>query len=696
MTIDMSQFLQTFYEESFEGLEVMETGLLDLDIGAADTEEINTIFRAAHSIKGGSGTFGLNEVASFTHLMETLLDELRDGRRDVSQPVVDLLLHSVDCLREMLTANQNEEALDEERINELKAQLDATLKGDDSAVTAEATETVQEAGEAVASGWHIVFKPHPHLFQTGNDPLRILRELEELGTLNVNADISALPPFTEINPEESYLAWTMELLGNVERATLDDVFAWVEDDCDLEITPLAGPEKPAAEAPSPAALKQEGKADEAISGELVVERRKTDRRGGDRRGGERRKSGSDGGSIRVAIEKVDAVINLVGELVITQSMLSTLGENFDMGQLQKLRDGLGQLERNTRELQEDVMRMRMLPISFVFNRFPRLVHDLSNQLGKQVQLEMSGESTEVDKTVTEKLTDPLVHLVRNSMDHGIEPSVEERLAAGKPEVGTVWLNAYHKGGNIVIEVKDDGRGINAEKVLNIAIERGLVTPDAQLTPEQIYDLIFQPGFSTAEQVSDVSGRGVGMDVVRKNIQSLGGSIEIASEPGKGSCFTVRLPLTLAILDGQTVSVGDQSYIVPLISIVESIQIKRGRFRHVAGKGETFKLREQYIPVVRLSRVFNVAGATTEDEDALLVVVEAEGKQVALLVDDLHGQQQVVIKSMEANYQRVDGISGATILGDGTVALILDITGMVQLAKGQTEQSPPTGGEPEAA
>lgn len=331
------------------------------------------------------------------------------------------------------------------------------------------------------------------------------------------------------------------------------------------------------------------------------------------------------------------------------------------------------------------MQMRMLPISFTFSRIPRMVHDLSEKLGKKVELKVSGEQTELDKTVIEKIGDPLVHLVRNSLDHGLE-TPQERLAAGKSEVGSLWLSAYHKGGNIIIEVKDDGHGLNADKILAKAIERELVAPDAQLTPEQINELILLPGFSTAEEVSDVSGRGVGMDVVRRNIQSLGGSIEISSQPGTGSTFTVRLPLTLAILDGQSVAVGEEVYIVPLVSIIESIQIKPEMVSRVAGKGETFKLRDEYVPIIRLYDLFGTDARATELVDGLLVVVEGEGRKIGLFVDDLLGQQQVVIKSLETNYQRVDGISGATILGSGAVALILDIPGLIRIAnQGATVQ-----------
>lgn len=671
----MSQFLQTFFEESSEGLEIMETGLLNLDVGTADSEEINTIFRAAHSIKGGSATFGLSAVASFTHHMETLLDELRDGRRDVTQEVVDLLLQSVDCLRELLEAAQNNDEFDAQRIQQTEDEMQRVLDGNASTApsdeAAEAGTSTVIADTTAGNGWRIKFKPHHNLYMTGNDPLRIIAELDEMGEMSAELEMDELPALAELNPEESFLGWNILLQGEVSREQLDDVFAWVEDECDLEFTPLAG-EATAEEtvAPQPAESAPTG-----APAATVAAKRKT----------EQRKASGDGGSIRVAIDKVDTVINLVGELVITQSMLSTLGEDFQPEDIQKLRDGLAQLERNTRELQEDVMRMRMLPISFVFNRFPRLVHDLCQQLGKQVELKMTGESTEVDKTVTEKLTDPLVHLIRNSMDHGIEPSAADRIAAGKPELGTVNLNAYHKGGNIVIEVKDDGRGLNAEKIRNKAIEKGLINANALLTDEECYELIMQPGFSTADQLSDVSGRGVGMDVVRKNIQSLGGSIEITSEQGVGSCFTVRLPLTLAILDGQTVVVGTQNYIVPLVSIVESIQVRDEMFNQVAGKGETFKLRDQYIPVIRLHEMFGEEPVIHNTFGGLLMVVESEGKKVALMVDDLQAQQQVVIKSMEANYEKIDGISGATILGDGTVALILDINGVIQIHKNRSSK-----------
>ena len=686
MTIDMAQFHQVFFDESFEGLDIMESGLLDMDAGNADLEQINAIFRAAHSIKGGSGTFGFTNISDFTHVMETLLDEMRDGRRQVSADAINVLLRSVDVLREMLTAASEDGELNEAHVREQQAELERVLNEGAQAGVSPAEEAAAPPETRQPTGWHIVFRPHAHMMRTGNDPVRILRELGSLGELEVEADLSDLPSLDEIEPEDCYLSWDLRLTGDVSRDQLDDVFAWVEDDCDLAIMPML-PEQPAA-APDPAPAVEAGATEPAAPQVKAVpapeERRNgVDRRGeGDRRKGDRRKSATasqGSSSIRVDISKIDALINMVGELVITQSMLSLLGEDFDMSRVERLQEGLSQLERHTREMQESVMQIRMLPISFTFSRFPRLVHDLSTKMGKKIELKMTGETTEVDKTVIEKIGDPLVHLVRNSLDHGIELPAD-RIAAGKPETGTVELNASHRGGNIIIEIKDDGKGLNPDVLLNKAIERGLVPADANLTDQQIYELIFMAGFSTAEQVSDVSGRGVGMDVVRRNINELGGSIEIWSELGKGSSFTIRLPLTLAILDGQTVSVGEETYIVPLVSIIESIQIQADMINLVAGKGETFKLRDEYLPIVRLHQVLGIEGAkATELTEGLLVVVEGEGRRCGLFVDDLLGQQQVVIKSLEANYRKVDGISGATILGDGSVALILDVPGLIRLA-----------------
>lgn len=814
----MSQFLATFYEESFEGLDIMETELLALNVGEADLETINTIFRAAHSIKGGSGTFGLNDVATFTHVMETLLDEMRDGKREVTQDGVNILLESVDVLREMLSTLQAEEALDVDRIAIVKKKLDNLLDGETAEVVTPDSVASPSVATATATsssnnGWIISFKPHTDMLQTGNDPVRMFRELSALGEYSVVADTSSLSEFLLMEPENSALSWEITLKGDISETAVTEVFDWVEDECDLTITPLLSsssessasdgeldiklledtfamlapqgeklvarfyeelfkrypevqslfsgttPKKQQAKLLAALqlvvsnlrnqdvlvnALTEMGKrhqdygvkpeqykivaltlldvmaefageawtdtvsqtwsaaldlvANTMVNGYTVLEKpvrepaspvtpiKESARAKSEAPSSAgaatttKRKATTESSSIRVSIDKVDELINMVGELVITQSMLSQLGEeeDFDETHIEKLKNGLMQLERNTREMQENVMRIRMLPISFVFQRFPRLVHDLSGKLDKKIELVLSGESTELDKTVMEKIGDPLVHLVRNSLDHGIEIPAD-RIAAGKPETGEIHLNAFHEGGNIVIEITDDGAGLNLEKILAKAKSSGIVGDNEKLLDEEIADLIFRPGFSTAEVVSDVSGRGVGMDVVRRNIRALGGTVEVKTNTGTGSTFTIRLPLTLAILDGQSIVVGDEVYIVPLVAIIESIQVDTALVNDITGQNQVYKLRDEYIPIVKLCDVFNVKPLHEKMEDGLIVVVEAEGKKVGLQVDDLLGQQQVVIKSLETNFKSIEGISGATILGDGTVALILDVSGLIAIS-----------------
>ncbi|RLA23917.1 MAG: chemotaxis protein CheA [Gammaproteobacteria bacterium] len=687
MTIDMEQFHQVFFEESFEGLDVMETGLLNLSPGTADMEEINTIFRAAHSIKGGSGTFGFMDVSAFTHVMETLLDEMRDGRRQVEQRGVNVLLGSVDCLREMLAAIQSGADVDADSVNQHQKELEVELNGGDGGAANEPEEVAVEQAEqpvvsSVKPGWHIIFCPHAHLMKTGNDPVRMFRELEELGNLIVEADFRGLPEIQDIDPEECHLSWDIRLEGEIERQEIDEVFDWVEDDCDMTIISFADEAGKSTTTVVEKAVSIESateKPDEPPSTKAASQAAPKPATAA-KQPNKKPAAKPASASIRVDTAKIDSLINMVGELVITQSMLSSLGDNFDMTRLDLLQSGLSQLESHTRELQQSAMGIRMMPISFVFSRFPRLVHDLSSKMGKQIELKLSGENTEVDKTVIELISDPLVHLVRNSLDHGVEMP-DERVAAGKPALGTVHLNAFHRGGNIVIEVTDDGNGLDGDKLFNKAVEKGVIEADAILTEKEKFDLIFAAGFSTAEVVSDVSGRGVGMDVVRKNIEALGGHVEIRSKLGKGSTFAIYLPLTLAILDGQSVAVGDETYIVPLGSIIESFNLRSEMISHVAGRGETFRLRDEYLPILRMQKLFGVESSGTEDSsDGLLVVVEGQGTRCGLLVDDLLGQQQVVIKSLETNYRNIEGISAATILGDGSVGLILDIPGLLRLAK----------------
>ncbi len=538
----------------------------------------------------------------------------------------------------------------------------------------------------------IQFSPHTNMLKTGNEPLRLFRELEESGSLNVKALTDQLPSWSELDPENCYLQWHVEIDSDATNDSLMQVFEWVMDEADIVIHPSSSTsssdspiddstvtenaiEEFSIDVPSVALdpVVTGSKPSEAMPPKSQVSKPTT-------ASTPKESTPRESTSIRVDIDKVDALINMVGELVITQSMLGQLGKDFDIGNLPKLLEGLNQLEQNTRELQESVMRIRMLPISVAFNRFPRMVRDLSRRLNKKIELKLIGEQTELDKTVMEKIGDPLVHLVRNALDHGIEMP-EERRQAGKSETGEVCLNAYHQSGNVVIEIKDDGKGLDRERILNKAIEKGLITErDAKdMNSSQVYDLIFQPGFSTAQEVSDVSGRGVGMDVVRRNIQALSGTVEIDSTLGVGSKITIRLPLTLAILDGQLVRIGNNTYIFPLVAIVESLESHENMVSKVASGCTVFQLRDEYVPIIRLYEIFGVRSEHTTLDDALLVVVENDGEKVAILVDELLAQQQVVIKSLEQNYQRVEGVSGATILGDGTVAMILDIPGLVKLA-----------------
>jgi len=599
----MDEIRQIFLEESTEGLDVMESGLLALEPGAADMETINDIFRAAHSIKGGGGTFGFLEVSDFTHWVETILDEMRSGERDVTEHGITLLLESVDCLRGMMDTINAKSDYDTPRISALQARIQALLDGSDQPPAAESVDTSEAESSALVS----------------EEPaVETLMEPEQ--------------PTDDLLPESAEQEVTADVPPEVKEAKLEPK--------------TEQKEAPTTESKSPKAAPESG-----------------------------------GSSIRVNVEKVDSLLNLVGELVITQSMLGRFKKEFNVNDLSDLRDGLAQLESNTRELQESAMQIRMLPIKVAFSRFTRLVRDLSRSLGKKVKLELLGEQTELDKTVLEKIGDPLVHLVRNSLDHGIE-TVEKRIAAGKSEEGLLRLSAFHEAGHIVIEISDDGAGLDRDRILAKAIDRGLVSEDEQLTDDAIHMLIFNAGFSTADQVSDLSGRGVGMDVVRRNIQDLGGRIDIESELGVGSKFTIRLPLTLAILDGQLVRVGKEIYIVPLLSIVESVFINPERVNVVANNSMLYRLREEFLPITDLRAIcggYHKDMTLNVDElnDKLLVVIETAGKRYGIVVDDLEDQQQVVIKGLENNYKHVHGLAGATILGDGSVALILDIPGLAQ-------------------
>lgn len=721
MSNDFAQFQDAFFEEAAEHLAVVEEGLLQLEQHPDDLDLLNKIFRSAHSIKGASGMFGFNAVAQFTHKMETLLDLLRNGQAAVTSAIADLLLKATDCLKTLIDAAKSGTPVDNETVQRLTVELAAASAGNAPAVkqTAEPAKAVVAAPASQAPGYAINWIPPEWLFQRGLDPLQVIKELGDLGTLSqVVVDVSRLPDLAEMDPERCYLSWSMQLKTGKDRQVVDAVFEFVREDSVLTIeevpgkeSGVKGEEQRSSALPHPSSLTPDGIEDGPKPlGEILVESGVVSRAALDgalaqqKRVGEilieqqavtpqqveqalqkqRQQEGAsqskkaDTASIRVDTAKIDKLINLVGELVITQSMLSDLGTRFEMNQIHVLLERMAQLERNTREIQERVMSIRMLPIGTAFSRFPRLVRDLSAKAGKKIQLVISGEETELDKTVIESIGDPLTHLVRNSADHGLE-TPEVRLDDNKPEVGTIRLNAFHEGGNICITVEDDGRGLDREKILAKAAKQGLIAENEKLTDDQIWSMIFKPGFSTADKITDISGRGVGMDVVKRNIENLGGTISIKTEKGKGTRFTLKLPLTLAIIEGMTVRVGRETYIVPLLSILESLQPRSESVKTVIGKGELINVRNTYLPIVRLYEVFSLQPEHTDPTKGILLILETEGECVAVLVDEILGQQQVVIKSMEQNFRKVEGIAGATILGDGTVGFILDVRGLLEIA-----------------
>jgi len=638
MEFDLSRFRDTFFQEADEHLGEMESGLLQLE-GNPDPEILNAVFRGAHSIKGASGTFGFEDVAHFTHAMEGLLDRMRSGAVDPSAERIGLLLKSLDTLRRLLDAARSGAAAPPEAKQTSDSLLVAQRAGE---YRPDAPVKVR-AQDRAAAHWRVRFAPSPEILRQGMDPVLVLRDLGRLGkVVKVEVDLSALPPLASLEADNCYLAWRVELAAEAREAEIRDVFAFVEDGATIEIQRAAAPEAPAART--------------------------------------RALAGTESGTIRVATGKVDKLIDLVGELIIAQSMASQVLEAFQPADLNRLQETFAEVERYTRELQERLMRVRMLPIGNAFSRFPRLIRDLAAATGKQVALQIEGEETELDKSVVERMADPLTHLVRNAFDHGIEPA-EERAAAGKPPSGTIGLKARHQGGSVVLEVSDDGRGLDRERILTKARASGLAAGDENPPDEQVFSYIFEPGFSTAATVSDISGRGVGMDVVKKSVEGLNGAIGIRSEPGRGVTFRIQLPLTLAILDGLLLRVGGQRFVLPLVSIMESIAPRKEQLRQVAGGGEVIVLRGEPLPLVRLTRLFEIA-REEEDEAAggLAVIVENRGKRLALLVDELLGQQQVVIKSLETNFRKVEGAAGATILGDGQPALILDVAAIAEMAR----------------
>ncbi len=738
--MDLDQFKQTFIEEAFELLEDMEEKLLKLDYNEVDLDDINAIFRCAHSIKGGAGSFGFDRLVSFTHILEFLLDAYRNEEIAVTEGGIDALLRSVDVLNVLITAAQNDYEAELGFEDELKAELQQLCGTSDvqSVIPANLLPINGKQKEEAAFGlfadeaepassdsiilddnssdeklFDIIFIPERELFTSGNEPLFIIRELAKLGDAEVSISTDSLPQLEDLDPIDCYISWNIKLRTFETKDNILEVFEFVEDECKLEINVISEG-KPNQDDPDGAFglfaddlantsstidIKDDPDGafglfvDELPEQELTeinnltsvdaVDLTKSD----NVKVSNKPKAEKDTkkqavpavSSIRVDINKIDRMVNMVGELVITQAMIMQRLEELPQEYLEKLVSGVSELSRHTRELQEAVMSVRMQPVSSVFSRMPRIVRDLSRKLKKNVKIEMKGEATEIDKTVIESLSDPLTHMIRNSVDHGIEmPDV--RVENGKDAEGTILLSADSSGGRIIIEISDNGAGINREKVLAKAIEKGVVAEDANLAPEEIDMLVFAAGFSTADAVTDVSGRGVGMDVVRKNIKDLGGDIEMINVPGQGSTFSISLPLTLAILDGMVIRSGDEKYIIPINNILETMQVKTSEVKNVKSDEEVINVRGEFIPLAHLKDIFNINKSEKDNSDNILIVLVETGRQkIGIVVDDLLGQQQVVIKNLEENSDPVKGISGATILGDGNVSLILDVAQILKMS-----------------
>ena len=697
---------ETFFQECEEQLAELESGLLAMESGDTDPETINAVFRAVHSIKGGAGAFSLDALVRFAHVFETALDEMRSGRLAPTDTVVKTLLRAADVLADLVRAAHDGGTADEAHSAALVEELKA-LGPEGAGEEAESEEdwgdfsfqplsAAAPSAPAAGGGWRVRFKPRADLYAKANEAALLLRELARLGETVVELDTTDLPALTDLDPEAAYLAWTVTLTGGADEAAVREVFEFVDGDCELEVVSTAPgavaddttappdsgemldisallarvqavAETPAPEAapdaPAPALAATPSEPSSPPDGQCQSRKPEA------------------GATIRVDLERVDRLIDLVGELVINQAMLSQRVMEAGFARASGVAMGLDELEQLTREIQDSVMAIRAQPVKSVFQRMPRLAREVAAMTGKPVRLVTEGEGTEVDKTVIERLADPLTHMIRNAIDHGLE-SPEKRAEAGKPAEGVVRLTAAHRSGRIVIEVSDDGGGINRERVKAIAVERGLIAADATLSDEEIDNLIFMAGFSTASEVSDISGRGVGMDVVRRSIQALGGRITITSRPGKGSTFTMSLPLTLAVLDGMVVSVQNQTLVAPITAIVETLLPKAGDVHSLGGHARVIAIRDTYVPLIDVGMALGYRADPLPATQGVALLIEGEGgARAARLGDAIQGQRQVVIKSLEANYRQVPGVAAATILGDGRVALILDIDTIVAVSRG---------------
>ncbi|MFC3072521.1 chemotaxis protein CheA [Shinella pollutisoli] len=757
--MDMNEIKEIFFQECEEQLAELESGLLRLNDGDRDPETVNAVFRAVHSIKGGAGAFGLDDLVSFAHVFETTLDCVRSNRLEPTQDVLKVMLKSADVLADLTNAARDGGGVDETRSRALIGELEALARGEtpvaseapatkpaapahQAAAPAPAVETppVNDEGfqpipfsfddfgdeppiEPYVPTCEIVFRPKKELYAKGNEATLLLRDLSRLGEMSIYCDMDRLPSLAEMNPEEAYFSWKISVTSDKGEDGVRSVFEFAEWDCELDIrtveeetvgeAPAEDEELPMQPVPfdlsildeeAPAAAEDEepavadGDAAAAVAAaetatriaqaasnasRAAAETAKADRAAAAAANAAAANNQAAGQTIRVDLDRVDRLINLVGELVINQAMLSQSVVENDNNGTSSINMGLEELQQLTREIQDSVMAIRAQPVKPVFQRMSRIVREIADVTGKSVRLITEGENTEVDKTVIDKLAEPLTHMIRNAVDHGLE-SPEKREALGKNPEGTVRLTAKHRSGRIVIELADDGAGINREKVRQKAIDNDLIAADANLSDEEIDNLIFHAGFSTADKISDISGRGVGMDVVKRSIQALGGRISISSKPGQGSVFTMSLPLTLAVLDGMVVTVAGQTLVVPLTAIVETLQPEASAIHSFGASQRLISIRNSFCPLVDVGRILNFRAMQANPIEGVALLVESEGGgQRALMVDAIQGQRQVVIKSLEANYTHVPGIAAATILGDGRVALILDVDAVVAASRGQS-------------
>ncbi|NVD37759.1 chemotaxis protein CheA [Ensifer sp. HO-A22] len=751
--MDMNEIKEIFFQECEEQLAELESGLLKLNDGDRDPETVNAVFRAVHSIKGGAGAFGLDDLVSFAHVFETTLDCVRSNRLDPGPEVLKVMLKSADVLADLTNAARDGGSVDEARSRQLIKELEALANGEVPQASSVAEPVAKAAPVAAAPvvndegfqpvafsfddfetdepalmdlpTYEIVFKPKSDLYAKGNDATLLLRDLSRLGEMSIHCDMDALPALDRLSPETAYFSWKVSLKTDKGEDAIRTVFEFAEWDCDLDVSRVSGDAAPVGEElpmqPVPfdlsilddepagpigvieeeeqlaaqqeirnAAVAAAGTASNVLQMAQSAARAPAEKSAGAAASAAAQSAAAQQAAasaatptIRVDLDRVDRLINLVGELVINQAMLSQSVVENDANGTSSINMGLEELQQLTREIQDSVMAIRAQPVKPVFQRMSRIVREIADMTGKSVRLITEGENTEVDKTVIDKLAEPLTHMIRNAVDHGLE-TPEKRLAAGKSAEGTVRLTAKHRSGRIVIELADDGAGINREKVRQKAIDNDLIAADANLSDEEIDNLIFHAGFSTADKISDISGRGVGMDVVKRSIQALGGRINISSKPGHGSVFTMSLPLTLAVLDGMVVTVANQTLVVPLTAIVETLQPEAAAIHSFGSNQRLISIRNSFCPLVDVGRILNFRASQANPVEGVALLVESEGGgQRALMVDAIQGQRQVVIKSLEANYTHVPGIAAATILGDGRVALILDVDTIVAASRGQS-------------